>query len=158
MTNAQRGAQAPDFSLPINPEHQLLTRADLLGKPAILVFYPADWSPVCGDQLAVYNELRNEFEHYDAQLVGISVDSVWCHRAYREHRNLWIPLLADFEPKGEVARRYDVYRASEGVAERALIVIAPDGAIAGRYVSPIDVNPGADGILDALDRLHEAAA
>jgi peroxiredoxin len=158
MTNAVRGEQAPDFSLPKTPEHHFLSRSDLLGKPAILVFYPADWSPVCGGQLALYSELRGEFDHYSAQLVGISVDSVWCHRAYREHRNLGFPLLADFEPKGEVARCYDVYRTAEGVAERALFVLRPDGVIAWRYVSPINVNPGADGILDALEHLDSEAA
>jgi peroxiredoxin len=158
MTNALPGQQAPDFLLPKDPDNHFLARSDLSGKPAILVFYPADWSPVCGDQLALYSELRDEFNRHDAQLVGISVDGVWCHRAYREHRKLWFPLLADFEPKGEVARRYDVYRAAEGVAERALFVLRPDGVIAWRYVSPINVNPGADGILDALDRLHTEAA
>jgi peroxiredoxin len=141
----------------MDPDHAF-RRDDLLGRPAVLVFYPADWSPVCGDQLALYSELKDDFARFDAQLVGISVDSVWCHRAYREQRKLWFPLLADFEPKGEVSRRYGVYRSAEGVSERALFVLRPDGVIAWRYVSPVDVNPGADGILDALERLHKEAA
>jgi len=124
----------------------------------VLVFYPADWSPVCSDQLALYSELRDEFDEYDARLVGISVDGEWCHRAYREHRKLWFPLLADFEPKGEVARRYNVYRAADGTCERALFVLRPDGVIEWRYVSPIGVNPGADGILEALGRMRTEAA
>jgi peroxiredoxin len=152
------GQRAPEFSLPSDAENHRLGSADLSGKPAVLVFYPADWSPVCGDQLGVYNELREELARHHAQLVGISVDGVWCHRAYHEQRKFWFPLLADFEPKGEVARRYGVYRDSEGVAERALFVLRPDGVIAWRYVSPVDINPGADGILDALEHLHAEAA
>jgi peroxiredoxin len=157
MTTATPGQRAPEFSLLEDP-HQALGRDDLLGRPAILVFYPADWSPVCGDQLALYSELKEEFARFRARIVGISVDSVWCHRAYRDHRKLWFPLLADFEPKGEIARRYGVYRAGDGTSERALFVLRPDGVIAWRYVSPIDVNPGADGILDALEHLHPEAA
>ena len=89
----------------------------------------------------------------DAKIVGISVDGVWCHAAFAKDRKLGFPLLADFEPKGEVARRYGVYDASNGIAERALFVIDSDGIVRWRYVSPIDVNPGADGILEALEGL-----
>ncbi|MDB4963583.1 MAG: thioredoxin peroxidase [Myxococcales bacterium] len=158
MTNPVAGERAPEFSLPKDAENHVLRRSELAGKPAVLVFYPADWSPVCGDQLAIYNELRDELGRHNAQLVGISVDGVWCHRAFREHRKFWFPLLSDFEPKGEVARRYGVYRAADGIAERALFVLRPDGVIAWRYVSPVNVNPGADGILDALEQLHAEAA
>jgi peroxiredoxin len=118
-----------------------------------MAFYPADWSPVCGDQMSLYNEVLPEFERYGAQLLGISVDGVWCHKAFHENRNLHFPLLADFEPKGDVARRYGVYRKQEGVTERALFVIDGDGRISWSYVSPITVNPGADGILNALEDL-----
>jgi peroxiredoxin len=119
----------------------------------VLVFYPADWSPVCSDQLAVYSEIRREFEAYRAQLLGISVDGAWCHAAFSRDRRLAFPLLADFEPKGEVARRYGVYRSEEGVTERALFVIDGNGAITWSYVSPVAINPGADGILDALETM-----
>jgi peroxiredoxin len=119
----------------------------------ILAFYPADWSPVCGDQMALYNEVLPMFKGFNAELLGISVDGAWCHRAYREHRNLHFPLLADFEPKGEVAKKYGVYRKGEGVTERALFVIDGAGQISWSYISPIDVNPGADGILTALENL-----
>ena len=70
----------------------------------ILAFYPADWSPVCGDQMALYNEVLPEFQDYGAELLGISVDGVWCHAAFARDRKLHFPLLADFEPKGDVAR------------------------------------------------------
>ena len=148
--------RAPDFRLPSAPG-KYLALDDLRGKPVILVFYPADWSPVCGDQLALYNEILPEFERYGAQLVGISVDGPWCHQAYGESRKLRFPLLADFEPKGEVARRYGVYNAKAGTTERALFVIDGDGVVRWRYVSDPGVNPGADGILAALEELNVGA-
>lgn len=146
------GQPAPDFTLKSTPD-QSLRLADLRGHPVILVFYPADWSPVCGDELALYNELREEFEAYGAKLLGISVDGVWCHRAFAEARHLHFPLLADFHPKGEVSRSYGAYREDDGLSERALYVIDAQGVIRWSYLSPIGVNPGADGIMAALDRL-----
>ena len=119
----------------------------------ILAFYPADWSPVCGDQLVLYNELLPEFRRFNAALVGISVDGVWCHMAFAKDRKLRFPLLADFEPKGAVAQTYGAYRHQEGVCERALFVIDAEGTIQWSYLSPIGVNPGADGILAALEAL-----
>ncbi len=151
------GTQAPDFTLPAGPDTQVRL-SDLRGRPVILVFYPADWSPVCGDELALYNELLSEFRKYDAELVGISVDGVWCHRAYAEARKLEFPLLSDFEPKGEVSRSYGAYRSKDGFSERALFVLDRDGVIHWSYVSPVNVNPGADGILNALDSLPASAA
>lgn len=155
-TRAIEGEQAPDFTLQ-TADGNHLALASLRGAPVILAFYPADWSPVCGDQVTLYNEILSEFERYDARLLGISVDGRWCHRAFAENRNLHFPLLADFEPKGEVARRYDVYHDADGTSERALFVIDAAGVIRWRYVSPIDVNPGADGILKALDAMLEDA-
>jgi peroxiredoxin len=147
------GQQAPDFTLRVTPD-QTLSLSELQGRRVILAFYPADWSPVCGDQMALYNQLLQEFRSRGAELLGISVDGAWCHQAYARHNNLHFPLLADFEPKGQVARLYGAYRTGEGVAERALFVIDENGVIAWSYCSPIAVNPGADGILDALDRLN----
>jgi peroxiredoxin len=148
----EAGAQAPDFTLPSTPD-QKLSLSDFRGRPVILAFYPADWSPVCGDQMALYNEILPEFKRHGAELLGISVDGAWCHSAYRQHRNLHFSLLADFEPKGEVAKQYGVYRNGEGVSERALFVIDGEGHVSWSYVSPIAVNPGADGILTALENL-----
>ncbi len=119
----------------------------------ILAFYPEDWSPVCSDQLALYQELLPEFRKHDAELIGISVDSVWSHLAFARDRHLRFPLLADFEPKGEVARLYQVYRGADGTSERALYVIDADGVVRWSYVSPVGINPGADGILRALEDL-----
>ncbi len=146
------GTPAPDFTLHVTPD-QSLSLSELRGKPVILCFYPADWSPVCGDQLALYNEIHSEFQKYGAQLLGISVDGVWCHEAFAQARHLHFPLVADFEPKGAVARIYGAYRQSDGVCERALFVIDKNGIITWSYLSPVAVNPGADGILEALDKL-----
>ncbi len=146
------GAPAPAFQLPATPD-QRVSLDELRGHPVILAFYPADWSPVCGDQLALYNQLLPEFHRSGPQLVGISVDGVWCHAAFAEQRHLHFPLLADFEPKGEVARRYGVYREQDGVCERALFVIDAEGIVRWSYISPLGINPGADGILEALSQL-----
>jgi peroxiredoxin len=147
------GTAAPDFSLHSTPD-QLVSLKDFRGAPLILAFYPADWSPVCGDQMALYNEVLAEFHKFKAVIVGISVDGSWCHAAFAHDRKLHFPLLSDFEPKGAVARKYGAYRESEGVTERALFVIDAKGTIAWSYLSPVGVNPGADGILDALEALE----
>lgn len=149
-----RGTEAPDFELRSTPD-QTVSLAELRGNPVILAFYPEDWSPVCSDQLALYQQLLPEFRRFGAELVGISVDGIWCHLAFASDRNLHFPLLADFEPKGEVSRRYGVYRAEDGTSERALYVIDADGIVQWSYVSPVGVNPGADGILRALESLEQ---
>lgn len=146
------GTVAPDFKLRSTPD-QFVTLSDLRGAPVILAFYPADWSPVCGDQMALYNEILPEFHRFKANLLGISVDGAWCHSAFAKDRKLHFPLLADFEPKGAVAHTYDAYRPQDGVCERALFVIDSEGTIRWSYLSPIGVNPGADGILAALEDL-----
>jgi peroxiredoxin len=151
-SDAAVGLAAPAFMLRSTPD-QSVSLSDLRGRPVVLVFYPADFSPVCSDQVSLYNELLSEFHTYQAQFVGISVDSVWCHGAFARDRNLHFPLLADFEPKGAMARAYGVYDNAEGVCQRALFVLDGEGIVRWRYVSPMGINPGADGILDALDKL-----
>jgi peroxiredoxin len=146
------GVTAPSFRLKSTPD-QSLSLSDFRGHPVILAFYPADWSPVCGDQMSLYNELLSEFHKYGAVLIGISVDGTWCHSAFANNRKLHFPLLADFEPKGAVAQAYGVYRAEDGESERALFVIDAEGVIRWSYVSPVGINPGADGILAALEAL-----
>jgi len=151
------GTPAPDFSLHTTPD-QKVSLSDFRGHPVILAFYPADWSPVCGDQMALYNELLGEFHQFGAELLGISVDSSWCHIAFARDRKLRFPLMSDFEPKGQVARMYGAYRQDDGTCERALFVIDGDGMIRWSYCSPVGVNPGADGILKALEALKPEAA
>jgi peroxiredoxin len=146
------GTTAPDFELPRSPD-QTVSLVEFRGRPVILAFYPADWSPVCTDQLALYQEVLPEFRRFNAELLGVSVDGVWSHLAFAKDRNLHFPLLADFEPKGGVARAYHVYQADEGTSERALYVIDAEGIVRWSYVSPAGVNPGADGILRALESL-----
>lgn len=147
------GAAAPDFTLKSTPD-QTVSLSDFRGRPVVLAFYPADWSPVCGDQMGLYNEMLSEFQELSAELLGISVDGAWCHAAFCRDRKLHFPLLADFEPKGEVARLYGVYRQAEGICERALFVIDANGNIHWSFVSPVGVNPGASGILAALEELQ----
>ena len=146
------GTSAPGFTLPATPD-RTISLDNFRGKPVILAFYPADWSPVCRDQVSLYNEVLPEFGRFNAELLGISVDGLWCHMAFAQDRKLRFPLLADFEPKGGVARQYGVYREKDGISERALFVIDTHGVIRWSYVSPIGKNPGPDGILRALELL-----
>jgi peroxiredoxin len=147
------GRRAPEFSLHSTPD-QKVSLSEFLGRSVILAFYPADWSPVCGDQMALYNEILPEFKRLGGELLGISVDGIWCHLAFAKDRKLKFPLLADFEPKGAVAQAYGVYAAESGTTGRALFVIDPKGIIRWSYLSPVGVNPGADGILAALESVH----
>ena len=151
-TALQPGITAPDFTLRTTP-NQSISLNQYHGNPVILVFYPADFSPVCGDEMTLFNELLPEFQRLNTEVMGISVDGVWCHLAFSKEKNLKIPLLADFEPKGEVAKKYGVYRKKDGIAERALFLLDKDGIIRYSYVSPIGVNPGADGVLKALESI-----
>jgi peroxiredoxin len=145
---------APDFELYSTPD-QKLKLSELRGKKIIIVFYPADWSPVCSDELSLYNETMKIFSRHNAQLIGISVDSKWCHLAFSQSRKFHFPLLADFEPKGTVAKLYEVYDEKEGESLRALYVLDEKGIIRWNYLSPLGINPGADGILNALEDLDK---
>jgi len=148
------GTVAPAFSLFATPDQQI-SLDEFRGKKVILAFYPADWSPVCGDQMALYNETLKYFQRHNAALLGISVDGAWCHLAFSQDRKLHFPLLADFEPKGAVARLYQSYDEKIGECKRALYVIDEEGIIRWNYLSPVGVNPGADGILDALEEMDK---
>ncbi len=152
MTILATGTTAPKFTLHSTPD-QTVALKEFRSRNVILAFYPADWSPVCSDQLALYNELLDVFAHLNAQLLAISVDGVWSHVAFTRERKLHFPLLSDFEPKGEVARAYGVYVDKDGIAGRALFVIDGDGVIRWSYLSPMGVNPGAAGIIHALEAL-----
>jgi peroxiredoxin len=147
------GTKAPDFTLHATPDQQV-SLSDFRGKRVILAFYPADWSPVCSDQMALYNEMLDYFHKLNAQLMGISVDGKWCHMSFSADRRLHFPLLADFEPKGEVARQYQVYDDKTGECKRALYVLDEEGIVRWSYLSPVGINPGADGILDALEAMN----
>jgi peroxiredoxin len=145
------GARAPDFSLP-DQDGNDVSLADYAGRRLVLAFYPADFSPVCSDQLSIYQEVLDEIEARGASLVGISVDGVYCHRAFRERLNLSIPLLADFHPKGAVTRAYGAYVEDYGTGNRSLVLVGPDGIVKWSHASPTPREiPGANLIFDALD-------
>ncbi len=148
------GTPAPEFTLNSTPD-QTVSLSEFRGQPVILVFYPADWSPVCGDELALYQELLPEFQRYGAELIGISVDGPWSHLAFAEDRHLHFPLLSDFEPKGAVSRQYGVYQEDAGESGRGLFVIDKDGVISWSFAAPTGANPGADGVLRALEALPQ---
>jgi peroxiredoxin len=149
------GSAAPDFALYAAPDRKIRL-SGLRGKKVILAFYPADWSPVCGDQMALYNESLHFFQRHNATLLGISVDGKWCHQSFSENRDLRFPLLADFEPKGAVAKLYAAYDDAAGECRRALYIVDEEGIIRWAYLSPVDINPGADGILDALESMDHS--
>ena len=147
------GMAAPDFSLP-DSNGNVVRLSDYRGKNVVLVFYPLDWSPACSDQLSLYQSELAEFECANAQLIAISVDSLYSHGAWAAVRGLTFPLLADFHPKGAVARQYGVMRDSNGFSERALFVIDTDGTIRYKHVSPkLNHIPDIYELFDQLEQL-----
>lgn len=146
------GSKAPSFTLKSTPDQSVSLR-DFLGRPVVLAFYPADWSPVCSDQMGLYAQVMSEFKKFNAEVLGISVDGVWSHLAFAKDRKLNFPLLSDFEPKGAVSKMYGAYEARVGESARALLVLDHKGMIRWSMLSPDGVNPGADGILSALEKL-----
>jgi peroxiredoxin len=151
------GTPAPDFALPDQDGNEV-TLDGLRGQPVVLAFYPLDFSPVCTDQLNVYQEVLPDLERRGALLYGVSVDSGFAHKAFRSELGVSIPLLADFHPKGEVSRRFGVFDERRGVARRALVLIGPDGIVHWSHVSPSPLEiPGANLIFDALEQVASAA-
>jgi peroxiredoxin len=149
------GSAAPPFTLPDQDGNEV-SLSDFAGRRVVLVFYPADFSPVCTDQLNVYQEVLPQIEERGGSLVGISVDGAFCHKAFQQHLGVTIPLLADFHPKGEVAKAYGVWADSHGVAGRALVMIGPDGTVEWAHQSPPLEIPGANLIIDALEQRSAA--
>jgi peroxiredoxin len=129
------GTQAPEFALP-DPSGQPVRLSDFRGRSVVLVFYPLDWSPGCSQQLDLYQQEIEEFRNRNAQILALSVDSLYSHGAWAAVRALEFPLLADFHPKGEVARRYSVWREEDGFSERALYVLDEAGVIRYSHISP----------------------
>ncbi|HKR56376.1 MAG TPA: redoxin domain-containing protein [Gemmatimonadales bacterium] len=146
------GTRAPGFVLNATLDRSVSLH-EYRGRSVVPAFYPADWSPVCGDQVTLYIEILPEFNRLDGELLGISVDGVWCHLAFARARKQGFPLLSNFEPKGAVARAHGAFSTASGSSERALYVISPVSGITGSHRSPVGVNPGADGILSALESI-----
>jgi peroxiredoxin len=151
------GAAAPDFSLP-DQDGQTVSLADLKGQTSVLVFYPGDWSPVCTDQLNVYQEVLGDLEAKGAKLYGVSVDSAFSHKAFQQHLGITFPLLADFHPKGEVSSAYGAFIEERGHNNRSLVMIGPEGEVLWSHAAPTPLEiPGANLIFDALEQ-HVAPA
>ena len=147
------GTPAPDFALP-DQDGDEVTLAGLRGETTVLVFYPLDFSPVCTNQLNVYQEILPELEARGVRLYGVSVDSAFAHKAFQRELRVTISLLADFHPKGEVARRFGVYDEERGVARRSLVMVDPEGIVSWSYASPSPLEiPGANLIFDALEQV-----
>ena len=144
------GQEAPDFTLR-DQDGKKITLSELRGQTIVLVFYPLDWSPGCTDQLNIYQEVLGDFRAQGADLYGISVDSAFSHRAFREHLGLEFPLLADFEPKGQVAAKYGMYISERGHNDRGFVVVDADGMVKHWHKSPSPLEiPGANLIFDAI--------
>ncbi len=150
------GEKAPDFSLP-NHKGEQVSLADFRGRQVMLAFYPSDFSPVCSDQLSIYQEVKPSLDDAGLEVVGISIDHSWAHRAFRKQLNLDFTLLADFHPKGEVAERYGAYLADYGTSNRSLVLIDPDGVVSWVYETPTPLEiPGANLLFDALEATDKA--
>jgi len=144
------GEAAPEFTLP-NHRGEQVSLADLRGRKVMLVFYPADFSPACSDQLSIYQEVLSEISEAGAKLIGISVDSSWTHNAFRKKLGIDIPLLADFHPKGAMSSKYGAYLDDWGTTNRSLVLIDEEGVVRWVHESPSPVEiPGANLIFDAL--------
>jgi peroxiredoxin len=146
----QAGQPAPDFTLR-DQDGEEVSLSDFRGHRVLLVFYPADFSPVCSEQLSVYQEVKPVLRESGVELVGISVDGRFAHRAFQEKLGIDTPLLADFEPKGEVSRAYGAYIERAGTASRALVLVDGQGVVEWAHESPSPLEiPGANLIFDAL--------
>lgn len=152
----EAGAPAPEFTL-ANQDGNNVSLSDFRGRTVVLAFYPLDFSSVCTDQLNVYQEVLGELEEQGAALLGISVDSAFAHKAFQDRLGVSIPLLADFHPKGEVAKKYGVYLDERGHNARALVMVDPEGNVSWSHLSPSPLEiPGANLIFDALDQQRTA--
>jgi peroxiredoxin len=150
------GEKAPDFSLP-NHKGEQISLSDFRGRKVMLAFYPSDFSPVCSDQLSIYQEVKPSLDEAGLEVVGISIDHSWAHRAFRKELNLDFTLLADFHPKGEVAESYGAYLADYGTSNRSLVLVDPDGVVSWVYEAPTPLEiPGANLLFDALEATDEA--
>jgi peroxiredoxin len=150
------GEKAPDFSLP-NHKGEQISLSDFRGRKVMLAFYPSDFSPVCSDQLSIYQEVKPDLDEAGLEVVGVSIDHSWAHRAFRKELNLDFTLLADFHPKGQVAELYGAYLPDYGTSNRSLVLIDPDGVVSWVYESstPLEI-PGANLLFDALEATDKA--
>jgi peroxiredoxin len=150
------GEKAPDFSLP-NHKGEQISLSDFRGRKVMLAFYPSDFSPVCSDQLSIYQEVKPDLDEAGLEVVGVSIDHSWAHRAFRKELNLDFTLLADFHPKGHVAELYGAYLPDYGTSNRSLVLVDPEGVVSWVYESPTPLEiPGANLLFDALEATDKA--
>ena len=150
------GEKAPDFSLP-NHKGEQISLSDFRGRKVMLAFYPSDFSPVCSDQLSIYQEVKPDLDEAGLEVVGVSIDHSWAHRAFRKELNLDFTLLADFHPKGQVAELYGAYLPDYGTSNRSLVLVDPDGVVSWVYETPTPLEiPGANLLFDALEATDKA--
>jgi peroxiredoxin len=144
------GTPAPDFKLP-NHRGEPVSLSDFRGRKLLLCFYPNDFSPVCSDQLSLYQEVLSELDAKGVELVGISTDGSWAHNAFRKHLGLEMTLLSDFHPKGEASRAYGAYLEEWGTPNRSLVLVDEEGIVRWVHAEPTPLSiPGANLIFDAL--------
>ena len=148
---------APPFALRCS-QHCAATLDDYRGKTLVLVFYVADWHPVCTGQLERYRDFAPEFERLGAQVVGISPDSVWSHASFARAHGLTFPLLSDDSPRGAVARAYGLDEREGAPHRRGLFVVDPSGTVTWSAAFPELIDPGIDGVLTALEALKQPAS
>ena len=150
------GEKAPDFSLP-NHKGEQVSLSDFRGRRVMLAFYPSDFSPVCSDQLSIYQEVKPDLDDAGLEVVGVSIDHSWAHNAFRKHLNLDFTLLADFHPKGQVAELYGAYLPEYGTSNRSLVLVDPEGVVSWVYEAPTPLEiPGANLLFDALEATDKA--
>jgi peroxiredoxin len=144
------GTKVPDFALTTEGLEEF-TEADLQGATSVLVFYPAAFSPVCTDQLQVYEEIVDELRAQGAEMYGIACDGPFALKAFREALNVSIPQLSDFEPKGATSRAFGAYLEERGFSDRAVVIVGPNLVVRWSYApeTPADI-PGVNLIVDAL--------
>jgi len=147
------GAAAPDFTLKDQSQKEVKL-SDFKGKKnVVLVFYPLDWSPTCTNEHACFVNDMKKFEQLDAQVMGISVDSAWSHKAYAEKMGIQYPLLADFQPRGAVGDKFGVFLAEKGITGRAIVIVDRTGNIAWFKNYDIPVVPDLKEVADALAKV-----
>jgi mycoredoxin-dependent peroxiredoxin len=149
--SATVGSPAPDFTLKDQNQKEVSLSSFRGNKRVVIVFYPLDWSPVCTNEHACLVNDMKRFDQLDAQVLGLSVDSVWSHKAYAEKMGIHYPLLADFQPRGAVAEKYGVFLADKGITGRAISIIDRDGKLAWHKNYDIPVVPGLDEVAKALE-------
>jgi peroxiredoxin len=149
----QVGSAAPDFALKDQSQKEVKL-ADFRGKRVVMVFYPLDWSPTCtNEHVCLVNDYKR-FEKLDAQVLGLSVDSAWSHKAFAEKMGIQYPLLADFNPRGAVADKFGIYMSDKGITGRAIAIIDRAGKIGWFKQYDIPTVPDINEVAEALAKVN----